>query len=103
MPGSVRAGFLLASAPGTQAFERGIRAMADARAQGWAVYVYLLDEAVRAVHGEGAGDRFAGAHLFACAYGARKRDLPLVGAVIFAGLGTLADLMAGCDRFEVYS
>lgn len=64
------------------------------------VYVYCMDEGVR-----GVGDariqalKGSGAQLFACAYSAQRRDIPIDERAAFSGLATVSDLMAGTDRF----
>jgi len=42
-------------------------------------------------------------HLFACAYGARRRNLPLTDQATFAGLSVVSDLIAGTDRFVSFN
>ena len=68
--------------------------------QGVKVYLYCIDEAV-----DGIGDdqlqtlKQSGLHLFACAYGAQKRRIPISELAHFAGLGTVSDIMESTDRF----
>jgi hypothetical protein len=66
------------------------------------VYLYLIDDGVRAL----ADARLRalpgrGAKLFACAYGCQKRRIPLedAGDVTYCGLVVLTDLINGTDRF----
>ena len=73
-----------------------------ALARGADLYLYLIDEGVRALDDPRIGslpDR--GAKLFVCAYGCQKRGLPLRDAdrVTYCGLVVLTDLINGTDRF----
>jgi hypothetical protein len=70
--------------------------------RGVELYLYLIDDGVRAlddprIHGLAA----RGAKLFVCAYGCQKRRLPLRDAdtVTYCGLVVLTDLINGTDRF----
>src|SRR5881409_2615937 len=66
------------------------------------VYLYLIDDGVRAL-----ADRrlralpARGVKLFACAYGCQKRRIPLEDAadVTYCGLVVLTDVINGTDRF----
>jgi sulfur relay (sulfurtransferase) complex TusBCD TusD component (DsrE family) len=77
--------------------------LADAAlARGAGVYLYLIDDGVRALDDprlRALGAR--GAKLFVCAYGCQKRRLPLAHAdtVTYCGLVVLTDLINGTDRF----
>jgi sulfur relay (sulfurtransferase) complex TusBCD TusD component (DsrE family) len=93
-------GILLSTVPTHQNFSHGVRLAETALANGVEVYLYCIDEAVPGISDPrivALKDR--GARLFACAYGAHKRGLPVDGAAIFAGLTVVADLMADTDRF----
>ena len=73
-----------------------------ARDRGASVYLYLIDDGVRAL-----GDprvrtlQDQGVKLFVCAYGCQKRRIPLEDAerVTYCGLVVLTDLINGTDRF----
>ena len=68
--------------------------------RGASVYLYLLDDGVRALPDiRGLADR--GAKLFVCAYGCQKRRIALEDAdtVTYCGLVVLTDLVNGTDRF----
>lgn len=69
--------------------------------QGDSVYLYLIDEGVRALDDPRIEELArAGVKLFACAYGAQKRGLPTNNpAATYSGLVVLNDLIDGCDRF----
>ncbi len=64
------------------------------------VYLYLIDDAVRAVE-EARVQRLAGRglRLFVCAYGCQKRGLPLSDKATNCGLVVLTDVLNGTDRF----
>jgi predicted peroxiredoxin len=73
-----------------------------ALAGGAGVYLYLIDDGVRALDDpriQTLAPR--GAKLFVCAYGCQKRRLPLDHAdmVTYCGLVVLKDLINGTDRF----
>lgn len=93
-------GVLVSVGPDQANFIHSLRLAETALAQGISVYFYCIDEAVR-----GLGDaqlqalRARGLKLYACAYGAQKRGLPLGDAAMFAGLTVVSDLMASTDRF----
>ena len=77
--------------------------LSDAALGGGAqLYLYLIDDGVRALDDPRIGalpDR--GAKLFVCAYGCQKRGLPLrdPDRVTYCGLVVLTDLINGTDRF----
>ena len=73
-----------------------------ALARGALVYLYLIDDGVRALEDPGVRalpER--GAKLFVCAYGCQKRRIALKDAdtVTYCGLVVLTDLINGTDRF----
>ena len=82
------------------AFECAYRLADAALQEGLQVYLYYMDEGVR-----GVGDKRVralkakGAQLFACAYSAQRRDIPIDESAVFSGLATVSDLMSGTDRF----
>ena len=85
-------------------FRHGLRLAEAALNEQVAVYLYCIDDAVW-----GVGDprlqalKTRGLHLFACAYGARRRNLPLSNEATFAGLSVVSDLIAGTDRFVSFN
>jgi hypothetical protein len=93
-------GLLLSTRPEHPSFLHGLRLAETALAEGVDVYLYCIDEAVH-----GLGDprlqalKACGLKLYACAYGAQRRDLPLSDAATFAGLTVVSDLVASTDRF----
>jgi predicted peroxiredoxin len=73
-----------------------------ALARGGAVYLYLIDDGVRALDDArvtALAER--GAKLFVCAFGCQKRRIPLRDSdrVTYCGLVVLTDLINGTDRF----
>jgi predicted peroxiredoxin len=93
-------GLLLSTEPAHPNFAHGVRLAEAALANGVEVYLYCIDEAVSGISDPRIIQLKArGVRLFACAYGAHKRNLPLNGEALFAGLTVVADLMADTDRF----
>lgn len=93
-------GVLLSARPGDAGFEQGLRVAGAALDQGVDVYLYCIDEAVRGVDDARLQAlRTRGLKLYACAYGAHRRNIPLSDRAAFAGLTVVSDLMAGTDRF----
>lgn len=93
-------GLLLSTAPDLPAFSHGINLAEAALAQGVAVFLYCVDDAVYGVNDprlQALKNR--GLKLFACAYGAQRRSIPIDDSAVFAGLGVLSDLIAETDRF----
>jgi sulfur relay (sulfurtransferase) complex TusBCD TusD component (DsrE family) len=93
-------GILLSTRPEHPNFRHGLGVAEAALDQGVRVFLYCIDDAVW-----GVGDarlqalKARGLVLFACAYGAQRRHLPLSDQATFAGLSVLSDLMADTDRF----
>ncbi|WCJ60373.1 DsrE family protein [Fontisphaera persica] len=93
-------GILISTHPNQPGFHHGLGVAEAALAEGVDVYLYCIDDAVK-----GVGDarlqalKQKGVKLYACAYGAQRRNLPLSDLAIFAGLTVVSDLMAGTDRF----
>jgi predicted peroxiredoxin len=97
-------GVLLSTRSDQPGFQHGVRLAEAALAKGVDVYLYCIDEAVASV-----GDaqlqalKAKGLKLYACAYGAQRRNLPLSDLAIFAGLTVVSDVMAGTDRFVSFN
>ena len=91
---------MVCSGPEAVSFECAYRLADAALQEGLQVYLYYMDEGVR-----GIGDKRVralkakGAQLFACAYSAQRRDIPIDESAVFSGLATVSDLMSGTDRF----
>ncbi|MEO7297696.1 MAG: DsrE family protein [Verrucomicrobiota bacterium] len=93
-------GLLISSLPDSPQFRQGIRLAEVALAEGVDVYLYCIDDAVTGVGGEKLQNlKNRGLKLFACAYGAHRRNFPLSDQATFAGLTVVSDLIAGTDRF----
>ena len=93
-------GILLSIGPEQASFTHGLRLAETALAAGVDVYLYCIDEAVRGVETAGLQAlRERGLKLYACAYGARQRNLPMTDQALYAGLTVVSDLMAATDRF----
>jgi predicted peroxiredoxin len=97
-------GILLSTRPDQPGFGHGLKLAEAALAQGVDVYLYCVDDAVF-----GVGDvtlqrlKQQGLKLYACAYGAQRRNLPRSDLAAFAGLTVVSDLMAGTDRFVSFN
>ena len=97
-------GVLISVPPGHPNFNHGVCLAQAALARGVDVYLYCIDEAVH-----GLGDaRFGklkadGLKLFACAYGAQRRGVPMDEQTTFSGLSLLSDLIASTDRFVSFN
>jgi sulfur relay (sulfurtransferase) complex TusBCD TusD component (DsrE family) len=91
---------MVSSGPEAASFECAYRLAEAALQEGVQVYLYYMDEGVR-----GVGDKRVralktkGAQLFACAYSAQRREIPIDESAVFSGLATVSDLMGGTDRF----
>jgi hypothetical protein len=93
-------GLLLSSGPESAAFQQGLRLAKAALGRGVDVYLYCVDEAVRGVdRPELQALKADGLKLYACAYGAHRRNIPLTDQAVFAGLTVVSDLVAATDRF----
>jgi predicted peroxiredoxin len=73
-----------------------------ALARGGDVYLYLIDDGVRALNDArvpALAER--GAKLFVCAFGCQKRRIPLRDSdrITYCGLVVLTDIINGTDRF----
>jgi sulfur relay (sulfurtransferase) complex TusBCD TusD component (DsrE family) len=100
VPPRKKLGLLLSTRPEAPGFQHGLKLAAAALDQGVEVYLYCLDEAVHGLaHPQLLALQQRGLKLFACAYAARRRHLPLTGAATFAGLTVLDELIHHTDRF----
>ncbi len=96
-------GLLISTRPDSDSFRHAAGLARAALDRGLSVSVYCIDEAVRGVGDpriQPLVDR--GLKLFGCAYGARKRGLPLSRNVIWSGLSLVSDLIANSDRFVCF-
>ncbi len=93
-------GLLLSIGPDHANFERASRLAQTALDRGIDVYLYCIDEAVRGVNDARLQSlRHRGLKLYACAYAAQRRGLPVDDTALFAGLGVVSDLITATDRF----
>ena len=97
-------GVLISCRPEEAGFLHGLRVAEAAMQRGVNVYLYCIDEAVNGVaNAELQKLKAAGLNLFACAYGAHKRNLALTEHATFAGLTVVNDIIAGTDRFVCFN
>jgi sulfur relay (sulfurtransferase) complex TusBCD TusD component (DsrE family) len=97
-------GVLISADPDHPNFERGLKLAETALAEGVTVYLYCIDDAVPGVQSprlKALKER--GLKLFACAYGAQRRNLALGDDATFAGLTVVTDLITGTDRFVSFN
>ena len=97
-------GVLIACQPDQPGFRHGVRVAEAAMRRGVNVYLYCIDEAVLGVaDAELQKLKAGGLNLYACAYGAHKRHLPLTDHATFAGLTVVNDIIAGTDKFVSFN
>ena len=97
-------GVMLSIDASHDAFEHGLRLAEAALNEGVDVYLYCIDNAVQAIqHPRLQALRAKGLKLYACAYGAQRRNLPLNGPAVYAGLTIVSDLIAATDRFVSFN
>jgi hypothetical protein len=96
-------GLLLSTGPERPGnLEAAVGLSEAALSRGGQVYLYLIDDGVRALDDprvSALGSR--GAKLFVCAFGCQKRRIPLRDAdtITYCGLVVLTDIINGTDRF----
>jgi sulfur relay (sulfurtransferase) complex TusBCD TusD component (DsrE family) len=99
-----RLGVLLSTAPTQPNFNHGLRLVEAAVNRGMEVYLYCIDDAVTGVSQPRLQAlRERGLRLYACAYAAQRRQIPVSEDAIFSGLSVVSDLMAGTDRFVSFN
>lgn len=97
-------GVLVSAAPSHPNFAHGIKLAAAALAEGVDVYLYCIDNAVTGAQlPELQGLKSQGLKVFACAYAAQRRALPLSDAAVFSGLGMVTDIISATDRFVSFN
>lgn len=97
-------GVLVSAGPAVPAFRHGVRFAGAALDAGCDVYLYCIDDAVGGVaDGELQALRPKGLKLYACAYGAQQRNIPISDLAAFAGLTVVSDLVAGTERFVSFN
>jgi hypothetical protein len=93
-------GVLLTLPPAHAGFLPAVALMNAALDAGVRVYLYCVDEGVRAVPTpELQALKGRGASLFGCAYGAGRRHIALDDSAAWSGLTVLADVVGSTDRF----
>ena len=93
-------GVLLTTDPAHPNFHPALALMNAALDAGARVYLYCVDEGVRAVATpEVQALKARGASLFGCAYGAHRRHIPVDDSAAWSGLTVLADVVGSTDRF----
>ena len=93
-------GVLLTTPPDHPNFRPAVALMNAELDSGVRVYLYCVDEGVRAVAApELQAIKTRGASLFGCAYGAGRRNIPLDESAAWSGLTVLADVVGSTDRF----
>lgn len=97
-------GVLISCKPDQPGFRHGVRLAEAAIKRGLHVYLYCIDEAVQGVaNAQLQSLKSAGLNLYACAYGAHKRNIALSADATFAGLTVVNDIIAGTDRFVSFN
>lgn len=97
-------GVLISCPPEQPGFRHGLRVAAAALQRGASVYLYCIDEAVAGVRDPELQQlKSGGLNLYACAYGAHKRNIALSADATFAGLTVVNDIIAGTDRFVSFN
>jgi hypothetical protein len=93
-------GLLLSSHPDQAGFKHGLCLAETALNEGVDVYLYCIDNAIHGINRPQLQSLAArGLKLYACAYAAQRRHLPLAGNATWAGLGMVSDIIAATDRF----
>jgi|SRR5439155_5461430 len=97
-------GLLISVPPGHPNFTRGVCLAEAALAHGVDVYLYCIDGAVQGLDDPRLHKLKAdGLKLFACAYGAQRRNIPMSEQATFSGLSILNDVIASADRFVSFN
>jgi predicted peroxiredoxin len=97
-------GILISCTPEEPNFLRGLNVAEAALAQGVDVFLYCIDEAVTGINNTRLQKlKQNGLKLYACAYGANRRNLPLNDTAVFAGLTVVSDLIAATDKFVAFN
>ncbi|MGZ4962436.1 MAG: DsrE family protein [Limisphaerales bacterium] len=97
-------GILISCTPSEPNFSHGLRLAEAALAQEVDVYLYCIDEAVPGISNRQLQKlKQGGLKLYACAYGANRRNLPLNDDAVFAGLTVVSDLIAATDKFVSFN
>jgi len=93
-------GVLLTTPPDHSNFLPAVALMTSALDAGIRVYLYCIDEGVRAVSSPQIQElKKRGMSLFGCAYGAGHRNIALDESAAWSGLTIVADVIGSTDRF----
>jgi hypothetical protein len=92
-------GVLLSTGPEHPNFRPALALMHAALDAGVQLYLYCIDEGVRAVATPEIQAIKERASLFGCAYGAQRRKIEVDESAAWSGLTVLADVVASTDRF----
>ena len=96
-------GVLLTTPPTHPNFRPAVALMNAAVDSGVRVYLYCIDEGVRAVATpEIQALKTKGQSLFGCAYGAGHRKIATDDAAAWSGLTVLADVVGSTDKFASF-
>ncbi|MEP6933317.1 MAG: DsrE family protein [Nitrospirota bacterium] len=102
-----RLGLLLSTPPSHPSVETVIQLAQAALRRGIDVYLYLIDEGVKAVVDQRyLGLIDAGVKMSVCAYGCQQYGVPTVtvdSRVSLSGLVVLSGIIDGCDRFLAFT
>ena len=97
-------GVLFSAKPESPSFGQGLKLVDAALRAGCDVYAYCIDDAVPGVARPEVQElRARGLKLYACAYGAHRRNVPVNDQAAFAGLTVVSDLIAATDRFVSFN
>jgi len=97
-------GVLLSTRPEEPGFKHGLALAEAAINEGVDVYLYCIDDAIHGIDQpqlQALASR--GLKLYACAYAAQRRHLPLTDRAIFGGLTIVSDLISATDRFVSFN
>ena len=99
-PTQRKLGILISCAPDQPGFTHAVGLAGASLAAGVDVYLYCIDDGVAGVGREDLQAlRPRGLKLYACAYGAHRRNLPVDDRAFYAGLTVVSDLISATDRF----
>ena len=93
-------GLLVSASPDAPNFHHGLKLAEAALDAGVTVYLYCIDDAVNGIaNAQLQALRVRGLNLYACAYGAQRRNVPVNDSAVFSGLTVVSDIIGGTDRF----
>ena len=97
-------GLLVSAAPDAPNFHHGLKLAEAALDAGVTVYLYCIDDAVAGIgNTQLQALKADGLNLYACAYGAQRRDIVVNDSAVFAGLTVVSDIIGGTDRFVSFN